>query len=237
MCRPGARHAVTAAAVGVFLAWFLLLRPSFLGGPVSWVRVTGVSMEPALEDGDLAIVRTEDSYRRGDIVAFRVPEGEPAEGGLVIHRIVGGSAANGFVVRGDNKRAPDLWKPTEAQIVGVLWFTVPGGGRLLGRLREPPTFASLAAALAVFTVLVGGDKTRGRPRSRLVTSTVMTNTDGAVAEVCLEIEQRLRELERMYLQVGPDVAHRSRAFPSPTRSVCPGARAQRAWRPAAWRGG
>jgi hypothetical protein len=40
----------------LFLAWFLLLRPVTLGGPVGYVIVAGVSMEPAFHTGDLAVL-------------------------------------------------------------------------------------------------------------------------------------------------------------------------------------
>jgi signal peptidase I len=144
-----------------FVAWFVLLRPAGLGGPVSYIWVTGTSMEPGMEDGDLAVVKESDSYGVGDVVAFRVPRGEAGEGRIVIHRIVGGSAA-GFLMQGDNKPRPDWWSPSEEDVVGVLWFMVPGGGRLLGRLRDPAMSGALAAAITVFTVLLGG----GAPQRR-----------------------------------------------------------------------
>ena len=59
-------------------------------------------MQPTLYEGDLAVVRQQSSYEEGDIVAFRVPEGEDGEGAIIIHRIVGGDAENGFILQGDN---------------------------------------------------------------------------------------------------------------------------------------
>ena len=60
----------------------------FLGGPASYVIVSGHSMEPTLYTGDLVVVHQRDEYSVGDMVAFEI-EG----GSQVIHRIVGGSAA------------------------------------------------------------------------------------------------------------------------------------------------
>lgn len=53
-------------------AWWLWLRPEPLGGPLTLVTVSGISMEPGMHTGDLAVVRKADTYRHGDIIAFRV---------------------------------------------------------------------------------------------------------------------------------------------------------------------
>ena len=123
--------------------------------------VAGKSMEPTLHGGDLAVVRQQDSYARGDIVVFRVPQGEPGEGATVIHRIVGGSPDEGFVMQGDNKDGPDSWQPTENLIVGKMWFSVPGGSRYMDVLQSPLLLAGLASGVAVFLVLIGGGEKEG----------------------------------------------------------------------------
>jgi signal peptidase len=142
--------------VGILAAWFLLLRPTSLGGPAGYLWVNGTSMEPTLESGDLVVVRQAGTYGPGDIVGFRVPDGEPGAGGLVIHRIVGGSASAGFVTQGDNKPRPDEWRPTGNDVVGALWFVLPGAGPAFTWIRQPTVFAALAAALVVFSVMAGG---------------------------------------------------------------------------------
>ena len=57
---PSRRSAAALAGLplttALFLAWFLLLRPVTLGGPVGYVIVAGVSMEPAFHTGDLAVL-------------------------------------------------------------------------------------------------------------------------------------------------------------------------------------
>ena len=158
MSRTMRRSLPLVAVAALVAVWFLWFRPAYLGGPVSYVLVSGVSMEPTLHDGDLALVRTRDSYARGDVVAYRLPSGEPAAGGLVIHRIVGGSGPTGFVMRGDNKDDPDPWRPTEGDVLGSFWLRISGGGRVVDWIRDPFLFGGLLAALAVFTVLVGEDK-------------------------------------------------------------------------------
>jgi len=155
MVKPGSLLALLA--VGVFVAWFVVLRPpAFLGGPTTYVRVSGVSMEPSLREGDLAVVRKQGSYSPGDVVAFRVPKGEPGDRAIVIHRIVGGSAEEGFTTQGDNSETVDRWRPTGEDIVGKKWFSVPGAGRFLAMLQSPMRLAGLASGFAVFLVLSGG---------------------------------------------------------------------------------
>lgn len=134
-------------------AWMTWLRPAGLGGPVSYVLVTGRSMEPTLAHGDLVALRDTDGYAVGDIVAFTLPRREPGEGPAVIHRIVGGNADDGFLLRGDNNAAPDAWRPNGEHVIGSLWLHVPGAGVPLQYVRDPFTMAALAAAVTVSLVL------------------------------------------------------------------------------------
>ncbi len=150
------KHLLALATVALVMAWFFLLRPQALGGPTAFIMVSGTSMEPTLDGGDLALVRQQDRYRRGEIVAFRVPKGESGEGAIVIHRIVG-QTAEGFVTQGDNRERPDIWRPGDDDMVGRMWFSVPGGGRLLVRLLEPLTLGLLAGGLGMVLVLLPPD--------------------------------------------------------------------------------
>jgi signal peptidase I len=148
------------AATGLFAAWFLLLRPGTLGGAVSYVRVSGISMEPTLHNGDLAVVHKQRSYAEGDIVAFRV------RGGVVIHRIVG-RTADGFVTRGSSNEGTDPWRPTAEDIVGRLWFSVPRAGFLIGALQQPLPLAAVGGLFSTLVALsVLGPGPERRPADR-----------------------------------------------------------------------
>lgn len=70
------------------VVWAFTFRPTQLGGPATYVVVSGDSMEPTLSDGDLVILKAQDAYSVGDIATFAVPEGEPGAGTLVIHLLV-----------------------------------------------------------------------------------------------------------------------------------------------------
>jgi signal peptidase len=162
--KPRLRHLPALLLAAVLLAWFVLLRPAVLGGSASYLWVTGVSKLPTLETGDFVVTQKQDAYAVGDVLAYRVPAGEPGAGTIVIHRLIGGAPDTGLVMQGDNKPAPDEWHPTQADIVGKLWVTIPGAGKYLQLLRTPTVFAPLVAGIVVFFSLVGGGGSNDKRR-------------------------------------------------------------------------
>ena len=154
--------------VGLALAgaWFLLLRPVSLGGPASFEVVSGTSMEPTLHTGDLVISRTESRYNAGDIVIFRVPEGQQGAGSLIVHRIIGGEADIGFMTQGDNRNAPDAWHPTTADVIGRSWVVLPGAGNFLVLLRQPLVLATLLGGLAAMWFLTWGGESQASRKAQ-----------------------------------------------------------------------
>jgi signal peptidase I len=127
----------TVAFVAVLAGWAVFLRPQYLGGSAGYVLVSGTSMLPRLHTGDVVLVTRRASYRVGDVVAYRVPAGEPASGRIVIHRVRGGSARTGYIMRGDNRRTDDLWRPRPKDIVGTKRFVAPGAGRAAAMVLSP----------------------------------------------------------------------------------------------------
>ena len=161
------RRGLVIVTVALVLGWCAFLRPTFLAGSASYVLVVGHSMEPTLHNGDLVIIRQQSVYRRGDIVAYRVPQGEPAAGSLVIHRVTGGSR-DGYELTGDNKDQPDLWHPTASDVVGKLAVRVPFGGTALWTLRQPYVAGALAALAAMSATAPLGSRRRREPFDRPV---------------------------------------------------------------------
>ncbi len=148
--------------LAVLAVWFVALRPVGLGGPASYIIVSGTSMQPTFHTGDLVVLSARDGYQRGDVITYRVPKGDPGAGRLVIHRITDGSARAGFVTRGDNRPHPDDWHPRGGDVLGRLWFMVPRVGTVLGALREPSLLAALAGGAAVVTILLRTPEPRSR---------------------------------------------------------------------------
>lgn len=153
------RVASAVAFLLVAVTWFTWLRPTTLGGEVSYVVVQGASMEPTYEDGDLVLVREESQYSNGDVIAFRAG-GTFDDPTRIIHRIVGDAADGAFKTRGDNRDSIDPWEPGSEDIIGAAFLHVPTAGRIAGFLSQPAAFAALGGA----AVVVGGERRRRRRR-------------------------------------------------------------------------
>ena len=150
-----------AIVIVSLLGALAFLRPGQPSAPFRYVTVSGHSMDPTLHTGDLAVMSRASRYRVGDIVAYRVPAGEPGAGVLVIHRIVGGNARRGFLLKGDNKSDLDPWKPRPGDIVGKLEIHIPKVGLAAALMRTPLAFA-LLAGLVTFGIAVGRGGSRRR---------------------------------------------------------------------------
>jgi signal peptidase I len=154
--RQLARGAMIALTVALIGAWVILLRPQILGGPVAYVIVSGESMKPTFANGDLVLAKKKSSYRVGDVVAYRVPKGDPGAGALVIHRLVGGSARVGYLTKGDNREGRDLWRPRPSDTLGSVYFRAPRAGLVLVFMRTPLGLAVLAGLATFLFVHAGG---------------------------------------------------------------------------------
>ena len=145
---------VTLAPLLLLLGAVYFLRPPFLGGSVTYVMVSGHSMEPTMHTGDLALAWRQDRYGVGDVVAFRAEQGERS--GMVIHRVIGGDSQQGYRMQGDNNDWVDPWEPTPAQVAGKAFFFVPRLGALFGYLQGDPLRLALAVGgLSIYFSLAG----------------------------------------------------------------------------------
>src|SRR5690348_7922351 len=150
--------AAMAFLVAVCLFWMQYVRPQTLGGRAGYVLVSGHSMLPRYKTGDLVVVERHASYHKGEVIAYHVPKGDPMAGAQVIHRIIGGDAKHGFIVQGDNRTAPDVWRPKPGDIVGAKALRIPHAIVILQFLRAPVFLALLAACFVFVHVLSSGDE-------------------------------------------------------------------------------
>lgn len=158
--RRAVRKATTVALLAGAVACALLVWPGFLHGGTAYVIVSGQSMEPALHAGDLVITVRHGTYEVGDVVAYRIPGGQPGAGVLVIHRIVGGSASAGYITQGDNREGRDPWRPRPHDVVGAETVRVPWLGLALAYLRAPLGLAAIAG-LVTGLLILGRSTTTG----------------------------------------------------------------------------
>lgn len=133
---------VVAFLLGV-LAWDLVA-PVQLGGDVSYVNVRGISMEPTLYTGDLVVMRRQDAYEVGQVVAFE----SDMNGAVVVHRIVD-VVGGRHLLKGDNNAFLDRFTPTVDEIIGAEVFTIPGGERVATLAARTPTIVLQALMLVV----------------------------------------------------------------------------------------
>ncbi len=157
---------LTAAFSLLILAfWFVALRPTVLGGPATYLIISGISMEPTFWDGDLVVVRQRSQYHVGDIIAYSVDDYYLSQK-YVIHRVVGETPHSAFLTQGDNRSNIDPWMPTYDRIIGRSFLHVPRLGVLIAFLQEDPWRVAAAAGVFMLFAMVPLGPHRSLPRQR-----------------------------------------------------------------------
>ena len=105
---------------------------SFQGSIKARVVLTG-SMVPVINPGDVILTTPASNItpKIGTIVAYVGRRFDGTAVGVFSHRIIGGNAQTGFIVKGDANPAPDTQKPKIADITGVVIFVIPFIGKFL----------------------------------------------------------------------------------------------------------
>lgn len=113
---------------------------SFTGNFKSRVVLTG-SMAPNINPGDIVItIPVKDRLlQTGDVVTYQAKRFNGEGVGVFTHRIIGGDAASGFLVKGDSNPSPDIQRPKTNDILGLVVFRIP----FLGHLITPRALAIL----------------------------------------------------------------------------------------------
>jgi signal peptidase I len=134
--------------LALVFAWDLIA-PTQLGGRISYVNVRGISMQPTLYTGDLMVLRRQDAYEVGQIVAFESDMG----GAIVVHRIVD-IVGDRHLLKGDNNTFLDRYTPTVDEIIGSEVLTVPGGERVASLAAATPTIVLQSLMLATTLLML-----------------------------------------------------------------------------------
>jgi signal peptidase I len=107
---------------------------SFTGVVKARIVLTA-SMSPAIDPGDIILTASPDRLepKIGSVVAYTAKRFNGDAVGVFSHRIIGGDANTGFIVKGDANPSPDVQKPLIPDINGVIFLVIPFIGRLLTR--------------------------------------------------------------------------------------------------------
>jgi signal peptidase I len=164
--------AAGVVVVAVLVPLWLFFGPTQLGGAATYTITDGISMKPLLVKGDLALVRSQSSYKVGDIVLYQSSTLHKP----VLHRIV--AIQNGhYFFKGDNNDFVDPGYATRNELTGKLWLHVRYVGSALGWVGKPWHASLLAALTAAFLMLGGVTDGRRRKRRRGPTTTESGSTE------------------------------------------------------------
>jgi signal peptidase len=91
------------------------------------------SMEPTISPGDIVLTMSPDRIAPevGKVAAYQARRFDGSAVGVFSHRIIAGNSTEGWVMKGDNNQDPDTQKPTNDDILGIVFFVVPFIGKFL----------------------------------------------------------------------------------------------------------
>jgi len=124
---------------------------SFSGVMKARIVLTG-SMEPAISVGDIILTTPTSRLtpKQGDVVAYTAKRFDGSPVGVFSHRIIGGDAQTGFIVKGDANPNPDVQRPLIPDIEGIVVFVIP----LLGKILAPRTLFILVPLIFGFWLIM-----------------------------------------------------------------------------------
>lgn len=149
------KRSTSAAAWVLLVVAAVVLWPKSWGGTMTYVLTSGTSMQPAFRAGDLAVLRSADDYRPGDVVAFR----SERLGKVVMHRVLREDDGV-YVFQGDNNDFVDPDQVREEQMLGRVALRVPRVGPVLEWLVQP---VNLLLAVGGLALLVSDRRRTGVP--------------------------------------------------------------------------
>ena len=115
------------------------------------IVLTG-SMAPTINPGDIIVTvpPTRMVPKKGDVVAYEGKRFDGTKVGVFSHRIIGGDAQNGFIVKGDANPSPDVQHPKIPDITGIVIFTIP----LIGKILTPRSLIVLVPLIFGFWLVL-----------------------------------------------------------------------------------
>lgn len=153
--RMVARVAVFAAMAITLSVSVLVAASTFIPGMfgLKTMVVTSGSMQPYLDPGDVALVRsaTADEVQLGDAISYYRPDGH----GLITHRVIDMKVIDGvlyFQTQGDNNFAPDANLTPSNALFGIVDGRLPKIGFLLQRVTTDKLIRLLTLSIPVMVI-------------------------------------------------------------------------------------
>ena len=135
---------LSAVIVLFFVAMIVL--PKFNYG---LIIIRSGSMEPTIKTGSIVFTKSENHYKKGDIITFNSENHS-----LVTHRIVE-SNNDKYTTKGDNNNTTDDFVVPRRAVKGKMLFTVPYVGYLLSFLHSRLGIILLIVIVAGY--IIGGE--------------------------------------------------------------------------------
>jgi signal peptidase len=164
-------------AVLLLLAIVLIVAaPQFIKQQFSFLPVTGISMAPVLEEGDLIVCEkvSPDDIQIGDIIIYNVPSTNQRVFDyppVVAHRVVEmRETATGLLyrTRGDNNPVRDPWSVRQSDIIGKVSQQISFLGFPLLFLKSCPGTALIILIFLASAICFYFDELRSVGRKNLI---------------------------------------------------------------------
>ena len=145
-------------ATYLFAALLITFSAASLTGYVQARVVLTNSMEPTNNPGDIVITANSERVvpQIGSVIAYQARQFNGTPVGVFTHRIIGGNALDGWMMKGDNNPSPDIQKPKGADILGTVILTIPKLGLLFNRRLLFTLIPLLVGLWFVIDTLKGG---------------------------------------------------------------------------------
>lgn len=124
--------------------------PSFFGWK-PFIVLSG-SMETEIYSGDVAVVKEDSSYKKGDIIAFKSDDNI-----VITHRIVEIIQEDGktkYVTKGDNNNSTDRGHVLPEQVEGIYQFKISRLGNLAMFVQTPIGMLSCLSIPIAFLLIL-----------------------------------------------------------------------------------
>jgi signal peptidase len=139
----------TGYAVIALLMTFVVLSTS--GKIQARVVLTG-SMSPTINSGDIVFLDPSKTNlpKEGDIVTYTGRRFDGTAVGSFTHRIIGGDATSGFILKGDANLNPDVQRVKPVDVVGKVVFVIP----FIGQFLTPAKLFTLIPFIFILWLIV-----------------------------------------------------------------------------------